>query len=35
MNEQKRLSNEMEYDLWFEKPDSGRIYSFENLGRLG
>ena len=35
MSVQKRLSNEKEYDLWIEKPDGGRIYSFEIIGRFG
>lgn len=35
MNGQKRLSNEKEYDLWIEKKDGGRIYSFEIIGRFG
>jgi hypothetical protein len=35
MSAQKRLSNEKEYDLWIAKPDGGRIYSFEIIGRFG
>ena len=35
MSAQKRLSNEKEYDLWIEKSDGGRIYSFEIEGRFG
>ena len=34
MNEKKRQKNEEEFDLWIEKEDGGRIYSFEITGRL-
>ena len=35
MNDEKRLDNEKKFDVWIEKPDGGRIYSFEISGRQG
>ena len=29
------MDNEKKFDLWIEKPDGGRIYSFEIPGRQG
>lgn len=35
VNEKKRQKNEIQFDLWIEKEDGRRIYSFEILGKLG
>ena len=35
MNEKKRQKNEMEFDLWIEKENGNRIYSFEIPGKSG
>ncbi len=35
MNKKQRLKNEAEYELWIEKADGRRIYSFEINGKLG
>lgn len=35
MNSEKRTKNEKEFDLWIEKEDGGRIYSFEIVGKFG
>jgi len=35
MGEHKRLGNEKEFNVWIDKPDGGRIYSFEISGRFG
>jgi hypothetical protein len=35
MDQKKRKQNEKEFDLWTDKDDSGRIYWFEIIGKLG
>jgi hypothetical protein len=35
MSENKRLSNEKEFDEWIEKQNGGRIYSFQISGKHG
>lgn len=35
MNKKQRRKNEVEFESWVEKKDSGRIYSFEITGKLG
>ena len=35
MNNNQRTKNEKEFDIWMQKEDGGRIYSFEVAGKLG
>jgi hypothetical protein len=35
MNNNQRAKNEREFDVWIQKEDGGRIYSFEVVGKLG
>ncbi|MDQ2721111.1 MAG: hypothetical protein M3Z26_15290 [Bacteroidota bacterium] len=35
MDQQKRLSNEKQFEEWIEKIDGGRIYSFQISGKHG
>ena len=35
MNNSRRTKNEKEFNIWIQKEDGGRIYSFEVAGKLG